>query len=60
MNKMPIAMSTTLATGAAASLYRTQERTQRGEEHEAGEDDDPEVHGVDNVATIKLDSRSLG
>jgi len=57
---MPIAMSTTLATGAAASLYRTQERTQRGEEHEAGEDDDPEVHGVDNVATIKLDSRSLG
>ena len=29
-------------------------RTYRPEVHEAGEGDDPEVHGVDNVTTIEL------
>jgi hypothetical protein len=29
-------------------------RTHRGKVHEAGEGDDPEVHGVDYVATIEL------
>ena len=29
-------------------------RTERAEVHEAGEGDDPEVLGVDYVATIKL------
>ena len=29
-------------------------RTYRAEVHEAGEGDDPEVHGVDNVAPIEL------
>ena len=34
-------------------------RTQRTEVHEAGEGDDPEVLGVDHVATIKL-KKELG
>ena len=29
-------------------------RTKRTKEHEEGEGDDPKVHGVDHVATIKL------
>ena len=29
-------------------------RTKRAEEYEAGQGDDPEVHGVDSVATIEL------
>ena len=34
-------------------------RTERGKVHEAGEGDGPEVHGVDNIATIELDEREL-
>ena len=34
-------------------------RTKRGKVHEAGEGDGPEVHGVDNIATIELDEREL-
>ena len=30
-------------------------RTKRTKEHEEGEGDDPKVHGVDHVATIKLE-----
>ena len=30
-------------------------RTQRAEEREAGEGDDPEIHRVDNVTTIELE-----
>ena len=41
----------------ATGLRRTRVRTHRGEEHEAGEGDDPEVHGVDNVTTIELEEQ---
>ena len=34
-------------------------RTKRGKVHEAGEGDDPEVRGVDNVATIELEESEL-
>ena len=34
-------------------------RTQRANEHEAREGDDPEVHGVDYVATIELEESAL-
>ena len=34
-------------------------RTYRTEVHEAGEGDDPEVRGVDNVATIKLEEHGV-
>jgi len=36
-------------------LWRTQTRTYRGEVHEARGSDDPEVPGVDHVATIELE-----
>ena len=34
-------------------------RTQRAKEHEAGEGNDPEVLGVDNVATIELEEEPV-
>ena len=34
-------------------------RTQRAKEHEAGQGDDPEVHGVDYVAAIELEESGL-
>ena len=41
-----------LALSAAVDLWRIQMRTQRTEEHEAGEGNDPEVPGVDDVAAV--------
>ena len=51
---MLIAISSTLALSAIASLWRAQIRTYRAEVHEAGEGDYPEVLGVDYVATVEL------
>ena len=34
-------------------------RTQRGKVHEAGEDDNPEVCGVDNVTTVDLGAEQV-
>ena len=51
---MPIAVLMALVLNVATDLQRTQMRTQRAKVHEAGEGDDPEVLGVDNVATIEL------
>ena len=34
-------------------------RTKRAEVHEAGEGDDPEFLGIDNIATIKLGKPTL-
>ena len=54
MSMIPIARLTMLAQSAAAGLLRTQIRTHGGKVHEAGEGDDPEVHGVDHVTSIEL------
>ena len=35
-------------------IFKNQKRTNRGKEHETGEDDDPEVIRVDYVAAIQL------
>lgn len=34
-------------------------RTERAEAHEAGEGDDPDVLGMENIATIKLEEPTL-
>ena len=54
VNKMPIAILSTLALSVAVSLWRTQIRTHGAEVQEARESNGPEVLGVDNVTTIKL------
>ena len=51
---MPSATLTTLAQSIAISSWRARMRTHRSEVHEAGEGDDPEVLGVDYIATIEL------
>lgn len=55
MNMIPIATLTTSAQNDATGLRRTRVRTHRGEVHEAGEGDNPVVHGVDNITTIELE-----
>ena len=55
---MLIAISSTLALSATASWWRAQIRTYRANVHEAGEGDDPEVLGVDYVATVELQGES--
>ena len=57
---MPIATLVMLAQSVATDLWRTQMRTYRAKVHEAGEDDDPDVLGVDNIATVKLRESVLG
>ena len=59
VNQIPIAMLSTLVLSTNAGLWRTQIRTHRSEEHKAGESDDPEVHGVDSIATIELEESTL-
>ena len=56
---MPIAVSTTLTHSVGAGLRRAQVRTHGGKEHETGEGDSPEVHGVDYVAAIELEEPVL-
>ena len=51
---MPIPILSTLVLSVATGSWRTQIRTYRAEVHEAGEGDDPEVLGVDEVATMEL------
>ena len=51
---MPVATLSTLALSVTVSFGRTQIRTHRAEVQEAGESNDPEVHGVDNVTAIEL------
>ena len=51
---MPIPILLTLVLSVATGSWRTQVRTYRAEVHEAGEGDDPEVLGVDEVATMEL------
>ena len=51
---MLIAILSTLVLTIATSSWRTRVRTYRAEVHEAGEGDDPEVLGVDEVTTMEL------
>ena len=51
---MLVAILPTLALSVIATSWRTQMRTYRTEVHEAGEGDDPEIFGVDYVATVEL------
>ena len=51
---MPAAIFVTSTQSIAAGSRRTRTRTNRGKVHETGEGDDPEVRGVDCVATIEL------
>lgn len=44
-----------VSLSVATRSWRSEIRTQRAKVYEAGEDDGPEVHGVDNVTTIKLE-----
>ena len=60
VNQTPIAISSTLALSIIANLWRTQIRTRRTKKHEAGEGDDPEVHGVDSIAAVELEESTLG
>ena len=53
-NTTPITVSVTLARCTVSGLQGTRIRTQRSNIHHAGEDDDPAVHGIQNVATIEL------
>ena len=39
------------------SVGRDQGRTKRGKIHEGGEDDDPEVRGIDDVTAIELEEQ---
>ena len=63
---IPVTILSTLVPSVAASPWRAQMRTYRAEVHKEGEDDSPEVPGVNNVATIELgrelalDSRMSG
>jgi len=43
-----------LVRSFTAGMWKGGIRTKRGEVHEAGKGDSPEVCGVDNVATIDL------
>jgi len=55
MNVMvPIAILGTLTQGIATGSQISRMRTDRGNVHEAGEGNYPELHGVDHVATIEL------
>ena len=40
-------------------LRRTRVRTERGEIQQAGDGDDPAIHGIDNIATIELEQRPV-
>jgi len=52
-------MSTPLIQSVATGLRKAQVRTHGGKEHEAGEGDDPKIHGVNYVATIELEEPVL-
>lgn len=52
---IPVPTLVALVQSVARSSRRTQTRTQRTQEHEAGKGDDPEVHGVEHVATVELE-----
>ena len=56
---MPVATLSTLALSVTVSFGRTQLRTHRAEVQEAGEGNDPGVHGVENVTTIELGGQEL-
>ena len=43
---------------SAVGLWENQIRTDRGEIHEAGERDDPNVCGIDDVTTIELEEQA--
>jgi len=53
-NRIPIATLRTLARSAIASLQKPRMRTHRANIHEAGEGDDPKVHGANQVVTVEL------
>ena len=55
--KMPIPVWMGLA--GVTTLWGTQLRTQGGDVHGTGDDDDPEIHGVDYVATVELEELVL-
>ena len=55
MSTMPVAVRFTLALSVCAGSWRTKMRTQRTKVHETRKGDDPEVLGVDHVATIELE-----
>ena len=51
---VPITISLALALSVVPVRGDLKMPTYRAEVYETGEDDDPEVHGVDNVAAIEL------
>ena len=51
---MPVAMLMMLVQNVAPGSWRTQTRTHRSKVHQAGEGNDPGIHGVDQVAAIEL------
>ena len=56
MSRAPIAnRSVTLAQSVAIGLQRTRIRTYRGKEREEGKGHDPDVPGVNHVATMELE-----
>lgn len=55
MSAIPIARSVALAGGTAVGFQeKNRELTQRGKVHQTGENDEPMVHGVNHIATVKL------
>ena len=59
MNTVPIARLIVSVQSVAGGLRRTRVRTQRGKEHEGREGDDPDIPGVDYVATIELEESTV-
>ena len=55
----PVTILMTLAPGEVTAFQRTQVHTKGAEVHEAGENDNPGVHGIDYVATIELGEPEL-
>ena len=54
---MPVAVSVKVIENVAVDLRRAEARTYTGEVHQEGEGNHPVIHGIDNIATIKLEVR---
>ena len=59
MSMTPIAGSETSAESITIDLRKAQAHTQISEVHQTGESDDPAVHGINNIATIKLEEQRV-
>jgi len=59
MSMMPVAVSTAPLAQSATDVWKNRARTQGAEIHKEGEGNDPEIHGIDNVAAIELEEQPM-